>query len=308
MNEVVLITGANGMLAKSLAHELEAEYTIKFLTRDVKQENAYRWDINSGYIDPEGLKDVNHIIHLAGSPIAEKRWTPERKREIKKSRVDGAQLLLDELQKNNQKIDTFISASAIGYYGAITSNQIFTEDAPNADDFLGEVCRDWEHVAHSFKSNHVANKIDIVRFGIVLDRDRGALKKIAAPIRFGLGSGVGTGKQWVPWIHIADLCGMLKFLMTQEEGGTYNAVAPEHVTNNAFTQEVAEVLKRKVILPNIPAFFIRLLFGEMAIVLLTGSRVSSTKITAQGFTFKYAKLNDALRNIYKKPQIDQKQQ
>jgi len=304
MKEVVLITGVNGMLAKALALELDGEYTLKFLTREVKQENAYRWDINLGYIDPEGLKGVNHIIHLAGSPIAEKRWTPERKREIKKSRVDGAQLMRDELQKNNQKIDTFISASAIGYYGAMTTNHIFNEDSPNADDFLGEVCREWERVAHSFKSNHVANKIDIVRFGIVLDRDRGALKKIAAPIRFGLGSGVGTGKQWVPWIHIADLCGMLKFVMTQKEGGTYNAVAPEHVTNNVFTQKVAAVLKRKVILPNIPAFFIRLLFGEMAVVLLTGSRVSSTKITELGFGFKYAKLNDALRNIFSLNQID----
>ncbi|MDG2311763.1 MAG: TIGR01777 family oxidoreductase [Flavobacteriales bacterium] len=298
MKEVVLITGVNGMLAKALALEFDGEYTLKFLTREVKQENAYRWDINLGYIDPEGLKGVNHIIHLAGSPIAEKRWTPERKREIKKSRVGGAQLMLDELQKNNQKIDSFISASAIGYYGATTTNHIFTEDSPNADDFLGEVCRDWERVAHSFKSNHVANKIDVVRFGIVLDRDRGALKKIAAPIRFGLGSGVGTGKQWVPWIHIADLCGMLKFVMTQNEGGTYNAVAPEHVTNNAFTHEVAAVLKRKVVLPNIPAFFIRLLFGEMAVVLLTGSRVSSTKITERGFGFKYAKLNDALHHIF----------
>ena len=306
MKEVVLITGAHGMLAKSLALELEGEYTLKFLTREVTQENAYRWDINLGYIDPEGLKDANHIIHLAGSPIAEKRWTPERKKEIKKSRVDGAQLILGELQKNNQTIDSFISASAIGYYGATTSDHIFTENSPNADDFLGEVCRDWEHAAHAFKSNHVANKIDVVRFGIVLDRDRGALKKIAAPIRFGVGSGVGTGKQWVPWIHIADLCGMLKFVMTQDEGGTYNAVAPEHVTNNAFTQKVAAALKRKVILPNIPAFFIRLLLGEMAVVLLTGSRVSSTKITAQGFGFKYAKLNDALRNIYKNHQIDQK--
>lgn len=304
MKEVVLITGVNGMLAKALALELDGKYTLKFLTREVKQENAYRWDINLGYIDPEGLKGVNHIIHLAGSPIAEKRWTPERKREIKKSRVDGAQLMHDELQKNNQKIDTFISASAIGYYGAMTTNHIFNEDSPNADDFLGEVCREWERVAHSFKSNHVANKIDIVRFGIVLDRDRGALKKIAAPIRFGLGSGVGTGKQWVPWIHIADLCGMLKFVMTQKEGGTYNAVAPEHVTNNVFTQKVAAVLKRKVILPNIPAFFIRLLFGEMAVVLLTGSRVSSTKITELGFGFKYAKLNDALRNIFSLNQID----
>jgi uncharacterized protein len=298
MKEVVLITGVNGMLAKALALEFDGEYTLKFLTREVKQENAYRWDINLGYIDPEGLKGVNHIIHLAGSPIAEKRWTTERKREIKKSRVGGAQLMLDELQKNNQKIDSFISASAIGYYGATTTNHIFTEDSPNADDFLGEVCRDWERVAHSFKSNHVANKIDVVRFGIVLDRDRGALKKIATPIRFGLGSGVGTGKQWVPWIHIADLCGMLKFVMTQNEGGTYNAVAPEHVTNNAFTHEVAAVLKRKVVLPNIPAFFIRLLFGEMAVVLLTGSRVSSTKITERGFGFKYAKLNDALHHIF----------
>ena len=298
MKEVVLITGVNGMLAKALALEFDGEYTLKFLTREVKQENAYRWDINLGYIDPEGLKGVNHIIHLAGSPIAEKRWTPERKREIKKSRVGGAQLMLDELQKNNQKIDSFISASAIGYYGATTTNHIFTEDSPNADDFLGEVCREWERVAHSFKSNHVANKIDVVRFGIVLDRDRGALKKIATPIRFGLGSGVGTGKQWVPWIHIADLCGMLKFVMTQNEGGTYNAVAPEHVTNNAFTQKVAAVLKRKIILPNIPAFFIRLLFGEMAVVLLTGSRVSSTKITERGFGFKYAKLNDALHHIF----------
>lgn len=306
MKEVVLITGAHGMLAESLAHKLEGEYTLKFLTREVKHKNAYRWDINLGYLDPEGLKDVNHIIHLAGSPIAEKRWTPERKREIRKSRVDGAQLMLDELQKNNQTIDSFISASAIGYYGATTSEHIFTEDAPNADDFLGEVCRDWERVAHSFKSNHVANKIDILRFGIILDRNRGALKKIAAPIRFGLGGGVGTGNQWVPWIHIADLCSMLKFVMTQDEGGTYNAVAPEHVTNNAFTQKVAAVLKRKLILPNIPALFIRLLFGEMAVVLLTGSRVSSNKIRAQGFGFEYSKLNDALRNIYSKKQIDQK--
>ena len=251
MKEVVLITGANGMLAKSLAQELEEKYTLKFLTRDVKEENAYRWDINMKYIDPEGLRGVNHIIHLAGSSIADKRWTQKRKREIKKSRVDGAQLMLDELKKNNQTIDTFISASAIGYYGAQTTNEIFTENSPNGDDFLGEVCREWEHVAHSFKSDHVANNISILRFGIILDRDGGALKKIAAPIRFGVGSGVGTGKQWVPWIHISDLCGMLEFVIAKDTGGTYNAVAPEHVTNNEFTQKVAAILKRKIVLPNI---------------------------------------------------------
>lgn len=301
MKEVVLITGANGMLAKSLAQELDGKYTLKFLTRDVKEENAYRWDINMKYIDPEGLRGVNHIIHLAGSSIADKRWTQKRKREIKKSRVEGAQLMLDELKKNNQTIDTFISASAIGYYGAQTTNEIFTENSPNGDDFLGEVCREWEHVAHSFKSDHVANNISILRFGIILDRDGGALKKIAAPIRFGVGSGVGTGKQWVPWIHISDLCGMLEFVIAKDTGGTYNAVAPEHVTNNEFTQKVAAILKRKIVLPNIPGFFFRLLFGEMAVVLLTGSRVSSDKITDLGYSFKHSKLNDALQNILKKP-------
>ena len=285
MNTVVLITGANGMLAKSLAKELDGKYTLRFLTREVKVENEYCWDVDMSYIDPEGLRDVNHIIHLAGTSIAEKRWTKKRKREIKTSRVDGAQLILDELKKNNQTIDTFISASAIGYYGSLTSNEIFSEESPNGSDFLGEVCREWESVAHSFKSTHVANKISIVRFGIILDRDGGALKKISAPIRLGLGSGVGTGKQWVPWIHIADLCGMLSFMISHDAGGTYNAVAPEHVTNNEFTQKVAVVLKRKIVLPNIPAFFINLLFGEMAVVLLTGSRVSSDKITGCGVPF-----------------------
>ena len=146
----------------------------------------------------------------------------------------------------------------------------------------------------------MANNISILRFGIILDRDGGALKKIAAPIRFGFGSGVGTGKQWVPWIHISDLCGMLEFVLAQDTGGTYNAVAPEHVTNNEFTQKVAVILKRKIVLPNIPAFFIHLLFGEMAVVLLTGSRVSSDKITDLGYSFKHSKLNDALRNIFSK--------
>jgi len=300
MKAVVLITGANGMLAKSLAKELDGKYTLKFLTREVKGQNEFRWDIDMSYIDPEGLRDVNHIIHLAGSSIAEKRWTLKRKQEIKTSRVDGAQLILEELKKNNQTIDTFISASAIGYYGSLTTEEIFTEESPNGDDFLGEVCREWESVAHSFKTNHVANKISILRFGIILDRDGGALKKISAPIRFGFGSGVGTGKQWVPWIHIADLCGMLSFVISNDAEGTYNAVAPEHVTNNEFTQKVAVVLKRKIVLPNIPAFIIRVLFGEMAVVLLAGSRVSSSKITGIGYNFKYSKLNDALRNLFTK--------
>jgi uncharacterized protein (TIGR01777 family) len=297
MNAVVLITGANGMLARSLAISLSSEYTVRFLTRKAKRHNEFKWDIELKYIDPEALKDVNHIIHLAGSSVSEKRWTLKRKREIYSSRVDSAKLILDELQKNNQTIESFISASAIGYYGSKTTNDILTEESKNGEDYLGEVCNDWETAAHSFKSNHVAQKTSILRLGIVLKNDSGALKKMTPPIIWGLGAVIGTGKQWVPWIHVYDICKMIKFLIENDVDGTYNAVAPEHVTNQTFTRELATVLKRKILLPNIPPLFFKLLFGEMAVVLLTGSRVSSDKIMGLGFDFKYANLHAALRNI-----------
>jgi len=297
MNTVVLITGANGMLARSLAISLGSKYTVRFLTRKVLRNNEFKWDIGLKYIDPEALKGVNHIIHLAGSSVAEKRWTLNRKREIYSSRVDSATLILDELQKNNQTIDSFISASAIGYYGSKTTNDILTEESENGGDYLGEVCKDWESVAHSFKSNHVAHKTSILRLGIVLENNAGVLKKMTPPVMWGLGAAIGTGKQWVPWIHIYDLCEMMEFLLENDVEGTYNAVAPEHVTNQSFTRELATVLKRKILLPNIPPLFFKLLFGEMAVVLLTGSRVSSDKIMGLGFDFKYANLHAALRNI-----------
>tara|TARA_B110000211_G_C13951147_1_gene496246 strand:- start:84 stop:1010 length:927 start_codon:yes stop_codon:yes gene_type:complete len=297
MNTVVLITGANGMLARSLAKSLGSKYTVRFLTREVTRHNEFKWDIGLKYIDPEALKGVNHIIHLAGSSVAEKRWTLNRKREIYSSRVDSATLILDELQKNNQTIDSFISASAIGYYGSKTTNDILTEESENGGDYLGEVCKDWESVAHSFKSNHVAHKTSILRLGIVLENNAGVLKKMTPPVMWGLGAGIGTGKQWVPWIHIHDLCEMMEFLLESDVEGTYNAVAPEHVTNQSFTRELATVLKRKILLPNIPPLFFKLVFGEMAVVLLTGSRVSSDKIMSRGYDFKYANLHAALGNI-----------
>ena len=297
MNTVVLITGANGMLARSLAKSLGSKYTVRFLTREVTRHNEFKWDIGLKYIDPEALKGVNHIIHLAGSSVAEKRWTLNRKREIYSSRVDSATLILDELQKNNQTIDSFISASAIGYYGSKTTNDILTEESENGGDYLGEVCKDWESVAHSFKSNNVAHKTSILRLGIVLENNAGVLKKMTPPVMWGLGAGIGTGKQWVPWIHIHDLCEMMEFLLESDVEGTYNAVAPEHVTNQSFTRELATVLKRKILLPNIPPLFFKLVFGEMAVVLLTGSRVSSDKIMSRGYDFKYANLHAALVNI-----------
>lgn len=300
MKPIVLISGANGMVAKSLALTLYSEYTVRFLTRVVKSANEFKWDTSTNYIDPHALQGVNHIIHLAGASIADQRWTQRRKQDIYSSRVDGAKLIFHELVANGQKIDSFISASAIGYYGSETTSQILTEESDNGKDFLADVCNAWEDVAHSFKSENVAQRTSILRFGIVLGPNKGALKKMVPPIKLGVGAAVGSGTQWMPWIHIDDISEMVKFLITNEISGTFNAVAPEHITNNEFTQKLGDVLKRKIAMPNIPPLFFKLIFGEMAVILLTGSRVSSKKIQNLGYEFKYANLHDALRHILAK--------
>ena len=298
MKKVVLITGANGMLAKDLAKQLEGEYTIRFLSRNVSKDNEFLWDLKNKYIDPKALTGVHNIIHLAGSSVADKRWTEKRKQDILSSRVASAQLILDALKQQQLTINAFISASAIGYYGTNNSNIIFNEDSPKGNDFLSNVCDKWEQVAHQFQSNRVANRIAIVRIGIILGKESSALQKITKPISFGFGSGIGTGKQFMPWIHIQDLSGIFNYILSNEKvNGIFNAVSPEDVTNIEFTKKIAKVIKRPIILPNIPKFMIELIFGEMGSILLNGNRVSSKKITDLGFKFNFKSLDDALKNL-----------
>ena len=243
MNKNVLITGANGLLAKHLAKQLESEYSIRFLTRKITRSNEYLWDLKNNYIDPNALKGVHIIIHLAGSPIANKRWTKKRKQIIFSSRVDSAHLILEELKKHEITIEKFISASAIGYYGTTTADYIFNEESPKGNDFLSNVCNKWEDAAHAFKSSNVANRIAIIRIGIILAKNDGALKKITRPIKYGLGSGIGTGNQYMPWIHIQDLCNVFNFvIMNKHISGTFNAVSPEHITNIELTKRIGKVL------------------------------------------------------------------
>ena len=298
MKKTILITGASGMLSKHLTKQLEREYSIRYLTRKVTKNNEYLWDLNKNYIDPNALKDVHTIIHLAGSAIADRRWTKKRKQIILSSRVDSAHLILDELKNNGITIDSFISASAIGYYGTKTTNIIYNEESEKGNDFLSNVCYKWEDAANKLKSSNVANKIAIVRIGIILSNSGGALKKIIRPIKYGFGSGLGTGNQYMPWIHIQDLCSLFNFLIKNKHiSGTFNAVSPEHITNIELTRKIGKVLSRPIFLPNIPKFIIQALYGEMSLILLEGSRVSSDKIVEQGFSFNYGNLNNALINL-----------
>lgn len=301
MKEVVLITGAGGSVAKVLAKKLENEYTVRFLTRTKKHENDFEWNIKKGTIDEKAFENISHIIHLAGANISEKRWTDERKKEIISSRVDSAQLILKTLQQKNIQLKSFISASAVGIYGAITSEKIFKEEDEKGNDFLSEVVILWEKAADEFLEKGLAERVVKVRIAIVLSESEGALKKMATPVKFGIGSPIGTGRQYIPWIHIDDLSSVFEYSVKNENiKGAYNASAPQHTDNENLTKEIAEVLNKPMFMPNIPGFVMKLMFGELSVALLEGSRTSSEKLQNAGFQFKFPNLKNALEDLLRK--------
>lgn len=301
MKEVVLITGAGGMIAKELAKKICKDYEIRFLTRNRKQENEYEWDIKKGTVDETAFDNVSHIIHLAGANISEKRWTPERKRELISSRVDSAELLRTTLRKNRIKLKSFISASGINFYGTKTSEKIYVETDPPGNDFLSEVVVLWERAADDFKEQDLAERVVKIRTAVVLSEKDGALKKMVPPVQYYIGSPLGTGKQYMPWIHIEDICSIYEFALKNPAiEGAYNAVSPQHATNKELTKKIAKVLGKPLWMPNVPGFVLKLIFGELASAILEGSRASSQKILDTGFHFKFPDLEKALRDILKK--------
>lgn len=301
MKEVVLITGAGGMIAKELAKKIGQDYEIRFLTRHRKQENEYEWDIKKGTVDETAFDNVSHIIHLAGANISEKRWTPERKRELISSRVDSAELLRATLRKNKIKLKSFISASGINFYGTKTSEKIDVETDPPGNDFLSEVVVLWERAADDFKEQELAERVVKIRTAVVLSEKDGALKKMVPPIQYYIGSPLGNGKQYMPWIHIEDICSIYEFALKNSAiEGAYNAVSPQHATNKELTKKIAKVLGKPLWMPNVPGFVLKLIFGELASAILEGSRASSQKILDAGFHFKFPDLEKALRDLLKK--------
>lgn len=300
MKDIILITGAGGLIARELAKRLEKNYTVRFLTRRKRRPDEFEWNIREKTIDESAFDGVSHVIHLAGANISEKRWTDERKKELISSRVDSADLILKTLQKKNIKLKSFISASGINYYGTKTTDQIFTENEGPGNDFLSEVVVLWERAADQFREQNLAERVVKIRTAVVLSEKDGALKKMLPPIKMGIGSALGSGKQYMPWIHIDDICSIYEFALTnQDMDGAYNAVSPQHTSNENLTKKIAEVIKKPLFMPNVPGFVLKLIFGELADALLEGSRSSSEKIQKAGFRFEFPDLKNALENLLK---------
>ncbi len=300
MMKNVLITGGTGLIGSHLSALLRQRgYKVFLLSRDASPSGnfpVYYWDPEKREIDAEAVLSADYIIHLAGAGIGDKRWTAGRKQEITDSRVKSGELLYETLKKTGKKPLAFISASGIGYYGAMTSEKIFRETDGPADDFIGQVCYHWEQVASGI--GELGIRTVIFRTGIVLSPEGGALSQMLPAIRLGAGSAIGSGRQFVPWIHIDDLCNMyIKALEDNNLSGVYNAAAPFHLTNRELMKTIATVMKKPFFFPNIPAFFMKIFFGEMADILLEGSRVSTEKILTAGFCFRYNELKGALENL-----------
>ena len=302
MTKKVLITGGTGLVGTALTTLLvEKGYSVTILTRDENRTSLNSnitysfWDINKGIIDQELLLSANYIVHLAGAGIADKPWSAKRKKAILDSRVAPIKLIYNHLKDNAYQLNAFISASGVGYYGAITTNTIFDETARAANDFLGKTCLQWEQAVDELTDLPI--RTVKLRTGIVLAKDGGALPKMMQPFKFGLGAALGTGKQIMPWIHIDDLARLYCAAIENDNfNGAYNAIAG-NVNNKDFSKTLSKCMKKPFWLPNVPRFMLKLFLGEMAVILLEGSAVNNQKILQTGFQFQFTDLEDGLNGL-----------
>ena len=301
--QTVLITGGTGDIGHRLTQLLQQDgYQVSYLSRSNKSipnTTVYQWDIKKGHIDPQAIATADHIIHLAGAGIADERWTDDRKAGILNSRTQSTDLLADALARNTHHVKSFIGASAIGYYGGDTKDRPLTETSSGGTDFLAQVVRAWERAEDKVAALGI--RTVKMRTGVVLSMSGGALPKLAQPVKLGAGAPIGSGQQYISWIHLDDLCRLyIRAIQNESWQGVYNAVAPDPVTNETLTRAIADVLHRPMILPNIPNFAIKLLYGEMAIVVTGGNYVLNKRITDEtDFQYEFGDLRNALDDLLK---------
>ncbi|MDQ2950243.1 MAG: TIGR01777 family oxidoreductase [Acidobacteriota bacterium] len=291
----VTLTGASGFLGTRLLQKLKSVgHNVHVLGRKPVQGLPFsHWDAESSEPPAESLAAADAIVHLAGEPVAQ-RWTPEVKKRIRSSRVEGTRNLVHALSTLSTRPSVLVSASAIGIYGS-RGDEILTETSSPGDDFLAEVSKQWEF--ESGLAESLGIRVAQVRIGVVLGREGGALAKMLAPFRAGIGGRIGSGKQWMSWIHVDDLVDLLLFPITQKSArGPLNGTAPNPITNAEFTKELAAVLHRPALIP-VPGFALKMLFGEMAGVILASERVLPKATQAAGFRFQHPHLREALQNL-----------
>jgi uncharacterized protein (TIGR01777 family) len=296
----ILITGASGLIGKSLIHALEQrDYRISTLSTSKRSApistnvKTYQWNPNQGIIDEKALDGINVIISLAGAKINQ-RWTKKNRKAIFDSRVKGTQLIQSALKDNpNHNVSHFVSASAVGLYPS-DFNKIYSESETKvAESFTGKVVAAWEQQVDEMSS--LVAHVSKIRIGLVLAKSGGALVPLATPASFGLGAWFGSGKQWQSWIHIQDLVQLFVFAM--DHPGTYNGVSPNPVTQKQLGKAISRQYKMPQWMPGIPAFVIKAVMGKMANILFDSIRVSSTHVQEQGFSFIFPYLQDALKDL-----------
>lgn len=297
----VLITGATGLIGQEmvkLCHEkdIKVNYLTTSKSKIVQEENykGFYWNPKAKEIDADCFKGVDTIVHLAGATVS-KRWTPSYKKEILSSRTETTALLVNTLKELTHTVKQVVSASAIGIYPDSLINYYDESHNEISSSFLGQVVSVWEQASDEFlKLNITVSKI---RIGLVLSNKGGALMEIVKPIKFGLGAAFGNGKQWQSWIHIHDLANLFLYVLQNNLSGVFDGVAPNPTSNSELTKTAASVLHKPLFMPNIPKFFMKLILGEMHILLFESQRVSSKKIADEGFLFKFNYLEPALNNL-----------
>jgi len=301
----ILITGGTGLIGTALTPMLLSKgYEVIILTRQPDQENTgavkyANWNVESGTIDKDAIARADYLIHLAGTNVGEKRWTKKRKKEILDSRKKSGELIIKALKEIPNKVQCVLTASGIGWYGPdtkISKQKGFNENDPHSNDFLGEVCEQWEE---SLKPVVALDKrLIIFRQGIVLSKEGGAFTEFKKPLKFGIAAILGSGKQVLSWIHIEDLCRMYVYALEKKFSGVFNAVAPQVISNKNFTLELAKKARGKFFIPiYVPSFVLKIVLGEMSIEVLKSATVSCEKIKSTGFQFLYPSIEAALNNL-----------
>jgi uncharacterized protein len=299
----IVITGGSGLIGSAVAREMGgAGHEVVVLTRDKSRvkdlpanTRAVQWDGRTGEGWAPLLDSDTAIVHLAGESIAAGRWTESRKRRIRASRVESGVAVLAAIRQAKEKPKTLLQGSAVGIYGPC-GDEVVTEGHPPGTGFLADVCVDWE--ASTAEAESLGVRRAVLRTGVVLSGDGGALPKMSLPFRLGVGGPLGGGRQWLPWIHLADEVGAIRFLLEREEArGPFNLTAPQPLTNRGFSRALGKALHRPSLAPA-PGFALRLVLGEMAAMLLEGQRAVPQRLFEMGYAFRFPEALQALRNLF----------